>query len=363
MSALAFGVLRDHGPAVRAGAGALPLAGLPLPVPPETWERPSLNAFLELGAEAWDAVRAALPPLLAGHQLAAPDDAVLPFEVADYVDFFAARAHAENAGRILRPGTEPLTPNWEHMPVGYHGRAGTVVVSGTPVPRPLGQLAPGAFGPEPRLDVELELGWVCGPAPAGAAAPDAERHVFGAVLLADWSARTIQAWESRPLGPLLGKSFATSISAWVVPLAQLPRAPGPPQDPLPHLRAPEPRGVDLDLELALNGHALATVNARVLEWSPGQLVAHLVSNGAPLRAGDLLGSGTVSESAQRAGCLLELSWNGERPLRLPDGSTRTYLEDGDEVTLRGRGAGVELAAVRATLLRAPAAPSGGPPAS
>jgi fumarylacetoacetase len=159
VSALAFGVLRDHGPAVRAGAGALPLAGLPLPVPPETWERPSLNAFLELGAEAWDAACAALPPLLADRPLAAPDDTVLPFEVADYVDFFAARAHAENAGRILRPGTEPLTPNWEHMPVGYHGRAGTVVVSGTPVHRPFGPSAPRRPRPPRASDRSAGSSW------------------------------------------------------------------------------------------------------------------------------------------------------------------------------------------------------------
>jgi fumarylacetoacetase len=279
-----------------------------------------------------------------------PLDAVrlqLPFAVADYADFYASLDHATNLGRILRPGDEPLLPNWRHLPVGYHGRAGTVVVSGTDVVRPCGQyLAEGEavprFGPSRRLDIELELGFVVGtPSRQGAPVPvqEALSHVFGVVLLNDWSARDLQAWEYRPLGPFLGKSFATTIGAWVTPLAALEAlrvaAPVQEPEPLPYLRE-DPWALDLDLEVELNGSVVAATSARRLYWSPAQMIAHLTANGASLRTGDLIGSGTISGPARgERGSLVELTWNGSEPLVLGDGTTRTFLEDGDEVVLRG----------------------------
>jgi fumarylacetoacetase len=266
--------------------------------------------------------------------------------VADYVDFYCSLDHASNVGRIFRPDAEPLLPNWRHLPIGYHGRGGTVVVSGTPVVRPSGQRRPpGAeapeFGPSVRLDIEAEVGFVVGvgsrlgePVPLEAFAD----HVFGVVLLNDWSARDIQAWEYQPLGPFLGKSFATSIGHWVLPLAALAdrRVPAPPQEPepLPYLRE-APWAFDLPLEVELNGHVVSRTSARHLYWSVAQQVAHLTVNGASLRTGDLLASGTISGPEKDArGSLIELTWNGAEPLELPDGSTRTFLEDGDEVVLR-----------------------------
>ena len=276
----------------------------------------------------------------------APDFAVgdvelhLPFEVADYVDFYASLHHAANVGRMFRPDDDPLPPNWRHLPIGYHGRAGTVVPSGTPIRRPHGQRGPGDFGPTRRLDVELELGFVIGtPSRLGEPVPieRALDHIAGVVLVNDWSARDIQAWEYRPLGPFLSKSFATSISHWLVPLDALARTDREPQEPepLPYLRE-APWAFDLPLELELNGEVIARTNARHLYWSAAQQIAHLTVNGAALRTGDLLASGTISgpEKSER-GCLLELSWNGEEPIALAGGETRTFLEDGDEVTLRG----------------------------
>jgi fumarylacetoacetase len=271
----------------------------------------------------------------------------LPFEVADYVDFYSSLEHATNLGKLFRPGAEPLLPNWRHLPVGYHGRAGTIVVSGTPIRRPYGQSKPPAaeapvFGPSRRLDIELELGFVIGtPSTLGEPVPvdRALEHVFGVVLVNDWSARDIQAWEYQPLGPFLGKSFATSVSHWVVPLDQLAdrRVPGEAQDPppLPYL-AEEPWVYDIALTVELGGAVIARSNTRHLYWSIAQQIAHLTVNGASLRTGDLLATGTISgpERAER-GSLIELSWNGEEPIELPDGSTRTFLEDGDEVVLRG----------------------------
>jgi fumarylacetoacetase len=277
--------------------------------------------------------------------------------VGDYVDFYSSIDHATNVGRMFRPDAEPLLPNWRHLPVGYHGRAGTVVVSGTPIRRPQGQRrergadAP-AFGPSARLDIELELGFVVGVARDAAVPVDrALDHVFGVVLLNDWSARDLQAWEYRPLGPFLAKSFATSISAWVTPLEALrdSRVPAPRQDPepLPYLRE-EPWAFDLDLEVELNGATIARTSARHLYWSAAQQLAHMTVNGASTRVGDLFATGTISgPGREQRGSLLELSWDGAEPIALPDGSTRTFLEDGDEVVLRGRaGDAIELGEVR-----------------
>jgi len=307
----------------------------------------SLDPLLAAGPDAWAQVRAWARSLV-GTAPRTPVDALellLPFTVADYVDCYASEVHASTVSRVLRPGAPPLHPNWRHLPVSYHGRAGSVVVSGTPVRRPRGQVVADPAGPPTyaataRLDFEAELGWVVGtPLPRGEtlAPAEAERHVFGVVGLNDWSARDVQAWETVPLGPHLGKSFATSVSAWVTPMAALggARVPLPGQDPppLPHLAVTEPAGVDLDVEIEVDGEVVSRPRARDLYWSPGQLIAHVTSNGAGLRTGDLVASGTIS-SVGAPGCLLE---RGD-----PDG----YLDDGSEVVLRYRAGPVLLGEVR-----------------
>jgi fumarylacetoacetase len=330
---LAYGVLRGGGVCARADGRVLDLSGLD-PV----LSGSSLNAFMAGGPGFWSEVAERVGE---GVEVESPELA-MPFEVADYVDFYSSLAHATNVGRIFRPDAEPLLPNWRHLPVGYHGRAGTVVPSGTPVRRPRGQRPGPVFGPTERLDIELEGGFVIGmPSKKGNPVPveEALDHVFGMVLVNDWSARDIQAWEYQPLGPFLGKSFATSLSHWVVPLHELAgrRAPAPAQEPepLPYLNE-EPWAFDIPLEIELNGTVIARSNTRHLYWSIAQQVAHLTSGGASLRTGDLLATGTISgpERGER-GSLLELSWNGEEPIELADGSTRSFLEDGDEVVLRG----------------------------
>jgi fumarylacetoacetase len=374
---LPFGVFAHPGEAPRVGArlgdGVLDLAALArdglLDADPALFEQPALNAFMAAGPATWAAVRERLgrlargvdaePPLVALDEVALR----LPFAVADYVDFYSSLEHATNLGRLFRPGSEPLLPNWRHLPVGYHGRAGTVVVSGTDVRRPHGQRkAPDAeapvHGPSARLDIELELGAVVGvPSTLGEPVP-VERaldHVFGLVLVNDWSARDLQAWEYQPLGPFLGKSFATSIGAWVTPLAAaLDRrvaAPAQEPEPLGYLRE-APWAFDLALEVELDGTTVARTNARNLYWSLAQQIAHLTVNGASLRTGDLLASGTISgPGREERGSLIELTWNGAKPLELTDGATRTFLQDGDEVVLRGRaGDGVELAEVRGRIV-------------
>ena len=348
----AYGVFGDDPrPGARIGDAIVDLRAVErdLPVPEGTFSQPSLNAFMALGRESWEAVR----ERLRDHQGTVPTQGQslhLPFEVADYVDFYSSRAHAENMGRLFRPDTDPLPPNWLHLPIGYHGRSGTVVVSGTLVVRPKGQLkapddpAP-TYAPTRRLDIELELGFVIGtPSRLGepVSTSDALDHVFGVVLVNDWSARDIQAWEYQPLGPFLGKSFATSISPWVVPLDELRRVPGEPQDPPPldYLRVPENWALDIDLEVRLNGEAISQTNARHLYWNVEQQVAHLTANGASLRTGDLLASGTISgPTRDSVGSLIELTRNGAEPIQLSDGTTRTFLEDDDEVTLSGVGLG------------------------
>ncbi|MFD4574934.1 fumarylacetoacetase [Streptomyces sp. NPDC058417] len=319
---------------------------------------PTLNPLLAAGRPTWSAVRRALTewvtdparretllPFL--HPLSEVD-LHLPFEVADYVDFYASEHHARNAGAIFRPdAADTLLPNWKHLPIGYHGRAGTVVVSGTDVVRPSGQRkaptdpAP-VFGPSVRLDIEAEVGFVVGtPSRQGTsvALADFREHVFGLCLLNDWSARDLQAWEYVPLGPFLAKSFATSVSAWVTPLEALDAARvSPPERThplLPYLddSTTEPAGYDLRISVAVNGHVVSEPPFSTMYWTAAQQLAHLTVNGASLRTGDLYGSGTVSGPADhQRGSLLELTWNGRDPLELPDGK-RTYLEDGDVVTL------------------------------
>jgi len=362
-SSLPYGVVRPAGGAARAGvaigdhvidlaaaqAGGL-LDGVGLP--PGVFASASLNGFLALGPQTWQRTRAALrqlldrpeaPPLLERGAV----DALMPFDVADYVDFYASEQHATNMGRMLRPDGPALPAAWKHLPIGYHGRSATIVASGSPIPRPAG-LIPGADGrprlaPTACLDIEVELGFVIGVGNARGspiAAADAGEHVFGVVLVNDWSARDIQGFEAQPLGPFLGKSFATSISPWVVPLEALApfRVDGPVQDPTPdpYLHVAEPRGFDLHLELSINGSVVSTPEAAGLYWSMAQQLAHLTVNGAATRTGDLFATGTVSgPTPDSFGSLMELTWRGSRPLTLADGTTRTWLEDGDRATIRG----------------------------
>ncbi len=314
-----------------------------------------------------DELRADRTPLLALSETTP----VLAYTVADYVDFYASEQHATNAGRIFRPGAEPLTPNWKHLPVGYHGRAGTVVVSGTAVRRPWGQFPSAAgpleYAPSRRLDFEAEVGFVVG-APSEPGVPIAvdafAEHVLGLSLLNDWSARDIQGFETVPLGPHLGKSFATSVSAWITPLGALERAwrPPPPRDVAPprHLDDGDlPGGLDLDLTVSINGAVVSRPPFATMYWTPGQLLAQLTSNGASARTGDLLGSGTVSgPDHDQFGSLLELAWNGSDPVPVGD-SARAWLEDGDEVVITASapangGGRLEVGEVRGRV--APAAP-------
>jgi fumarylacetoacetase len=363
-----------------------PLAATGLPHTHRVLESGTLNPLLAQGRTVWTAVRRWVTDLLTDQAFRGsvephlvPLAAVrlhMPFEVADYVDFYASEHHATNVGRMFRPDGDALTPNWKHLPIGYHGRSGTVVPSGTDVVRPNGQRKPAGqdlpdFGPSRRLDIEAELGFVVGtPSRQGAPAPlPFDEHVFGVTLLNDWSARDIQAWEYVPLGPFLGKSFATSISPWVTPLEALEAArvelPGQDPEPLPYLRVSTSSateagaGYDIDVEVVLNGEVVARPPYSTMYWSPAQMLAHLTVNGASLRTGDLFASGTISgpERGQR-GSFLELSWGGKEPFAA-GGRERTFLEDGDEVTLRasapGLGGGrIGLGEVTGRILPAPA---------
>ncbi|GAA1954785.1 fumarylacetoacetase [Amycolatopsis minnesotensis] len=349
---LPYGVFAPPGAAprvgVRVGDSVVDLAAA---LGDDVFARPSLNAFMAQGHERWVEVRSRVTELVGGE---VPDAAVfgvdevelhLPIEVADYVDFYASEHHASNLGRLFRPGAEPLMPNWKHLPVGYHGRAGTVIVSGTDIVRPCGQRkapdedAP-TYGACRRLDIEAELGFIVGtPSPLGTAVSTADfaRHVFGAVLVNDWSARDIQAWEYVPLGPFLGKSFATSISPWVVPLLALEpaRVPTPAQDPepLPYLREDEPWGLDIELSVSWNGQEVTRPPYREMYWSPAQMLAHLTVNGASSRTGDLYASGTISgEEKNQRGAFIELTWGGKEPVTV-GGEERSFVLDGDEVVI------------------------------
>ena len=323
-------------------------------------EAPTLNPLLAEGPAVWSAVRRWVTGLLAdeAHRESVepflyPLDEVrllLPVEVADYVDFYASEHHATNVGRMFRPDGEALTPNWKHLPIGYHGRAGTVVVSGTDIVRPSGQrVSPDTgpapvFGPSRRLDIEAELAYVVGvPSALGHPAGAFGDHVFGVTLLNDWSARDIQAWEYVPLGPFLGKSFATSVSPWVTPLEALSAAvvelPTQDPEPLPYLLDARGHGFDIDVEVLLGDEVVSRPPYRTMYWSPAQMLAHLTVNGASLRTGDVYASGTISgPDRDQRGSLLELSWGGKEPFTA-GGRERTFLEDGDVVTLRASAPG------------------------
>lgn len=314
-----------------------------------------LEPFLAAGPQVWADVRGALLDAIgsgADERLEqsllplAGTAELLPFDVADYVDFYASRDHASNIGRILRPDGPPLAANWEHMPIGYHGRAGSVVVSGTPIKRPSGQLKDPdgsiTVGPSKRLDLEAEVGFVVGVGSSlgtSVGVDDFRSHVFGTCLVNDWSARDIQAWEYVPLGPFLGKSFATSIAAWITPLDALDAAwvrPPTRNQQVQSYLDDEGRSDALDLELTveLNGTVVSSPPFASMYWTPAQMLAHMTVNGASLRTGDLYASGTVSGvRADQRGSLMELSWNGEQPVMTGEGP-RTFLADGDVVVIR-----------------------------
>jgi fumarylacetoacetase len=349
----------------------------------DLFAEPALNRFLAAGPTVWRETRERLAGWLTrpAHRAVVEPHLVplgevalhLPFAVADYVDFFASRNHAENVGRIFRPGAAPLHPNWLHLPVGYHGRSASVVVSGTPVTRPSGQRKePGdqepVFGPSVRLDFEAEVGFVVGvPSAHGEPVPLAEfpERVFGACLVNDWSARDIQSFETVPLGPFLAKAFATSVSPWVVPLDALSGArvapPARNPVPLPYLRDDaDPWGLDLSLTVRINGCLVSEPPFATMYWTPAQMLAHLTSGGAPVRTGDLYASGTVSGPGRgQLGCLLELTRNGAEPLDLADGTRRAFLEDGDEVVISATAPGpagelISFGEVRGRVIPSPA---------
>jgi fumarylacetoacetase len=357
---LPYGRVRDERgrdfAGVRLGAEVVDLAAfLDGGVLADLFTAGRLEPFFEAGPQIWADVRGALLDAVGSgaderleeslRPLAGVTE-LLPFEVADYVDFYASRDHASNIGRILRPDGPPLSANWEHMPIGYHGRAGTVVVSGTPITRPNGQTknADGsvAFGPSARLDFEAEVGFVVGVGSSLGSVvtvDDLRSHVFGACLLNDWSARDIQAWEYVPLGPFLGKSFATSIAAWITPLDALDAAwvrPTARNLPLQSYLDDDGRTDALDLELTveINGTVVSSPPFASMYWTPAQMLAHMTVNGASLRTGDLYGSGTVSgPQPDQCGSLMELTSNGQQPVMTGNGP-RGFLADGDIVVMR-----------------------------
>ncbi|HEX5133526.1 MAG TPA: fumarylacetoacetase [Candidatus Krumholzibacteria bacterium] len=343
----------------------------------EACAEPLLNPLMALGGECWTSLRARLSELLsADHEDAhthrrsvesalfamSEVEMLVPALIGDYTDFYASVFHATNVGSMFRPDN-PLLPNYKHVPIGYHGRASSIVASGTPVRRPQGQtMADGAdapvFGPSRLLDYEVEVGAYVGPGnPQGEPVPlaRAHEHLFGLCLVNDWSARDIQKWEYQPLGPFLAKSFATTVSPWIVTAEALApfRAPAfarPEGDPapLPYLRDDADQragGFDITIEAFIEtpqmrsdgfeGVRVSRASFRDMYWTLGQMLAHHTSNGCNLRPGDLLASGTVSgEARESAGCLLERTWRGSEPIELPSGETRRFLEDGDTVILR-----------------------------
>src|SRR4051812_47782129 len=324
---------------------------------------PTLNGLAAQGRPAWRKLRLAL---FKGLSAKTPDrrfrkflvpmkkaELLLPVAIGDYSDFFTGIHHASNMGRILRPDSAPLLPNYKWLPIGYHGRSSSVVVSGTPVRRPNGQIKVSErpeFGPSRRLDYEAELGFVVGPGNRlgrSISIREAEKHLFGVVMLNDWSARDLQAWEYQPLGPFLGKSFATTISPWIVTLealapyrcAAFARAADDPKA-LPYLLDDDDQrqgGFTIEMEVSLNTVRLSQSSFRDSYWTAAQMVAHQTSNGCNLEPGDLLGSGTISGTEPGTyGSLMELTAAGKNPLVLPGGETRGFLMDGDEVVLSGR---------------------------
>ncbi len=341
----------------------------------ELFARPSLNDFMAAGREAWRETRRRLSDLLDVENTRLQDDDALrekallrlesvrmemPARIGDYTDFYASREHATNVGTMFRGAENALMPNWLHLPVGYHGRASSVVIDGTDLHRPWGQTKADdadrpSFGPCKLLDFELEMGAFIGQGNALGQPVDVDAaldHVFGLVLVNDWSARDIQKWEYQPLGPFLAKSFGTSISPWIVSIDALEpfRVEGPAQQPapLPYLQATGPQAFDIELEVLLQSqamrdsqrlsapHRVCSVNFQRMYWSFAQQVAHHTVAGCNLQSGDLLGSGTISgPTPDSRGSMLEITWRGSQPITLPNGEERRFLEDGDRVIMRG----------------------------
>ncbi|GJQ36690.1 MAG: fumarylacetoacetase [Anaerolineaceae bacterium] len=322
----------------------------------------SLNRFMASGREVWREMRQRLVRILGEEQASFKNEAMIPIDqvhmhlpvnIGDYTDFYASREHATNVGVMFRGKENALMPNWIHLPVGYHGRASSVILSGTDVIRPRGQMKGSDSSPEfsatRQLDFELEVGFFVGTGNElgkPISIDKADEQIFGMVLLNDWSARDIQAWEYQPLGPFLAKNFATSISPWVVTMDALEpfRVRGPEQDPapLPYLRADSVSGFDIALEVTLQSarmdapQTISRSNMKHLYWSIGQMLAHHTVTGCNMRPGDLCGTGTISGPTEDTlGSMLELTWRGERPIQLPGGETRTFLQDGDTVTIKG----------------------------
>lgn len=342
---------------------------LPLKNQESLFNQDALNAFAACGPKVWSLVRQRIQhllhkdndelqynaPLLQKALIPVKDVMMqLPFRIGGFTDFYASEHHATNVGRLFRPNDQPLLPNWKHIPVGYNGRASTVFVSGTPIHRPKGQIKPPTadapfFSPSLKLDFELELGFFVGagnPEGKPISVNDASSHIFGVVLLNDWSARDIQAFEYQPLGPFLSKGFATSISPWVVPFEALEQAQAPlakqSPEPLEYLYQQTPTLADIRLtvELLPRGSSIGTpiceTNAKSLYWSMEQMLAHHTVNGCIMKPGDLLGTGTISGPEEGSwGSLLEISFNGKKPIQLQDGQERTFLEEGDTVIMSG----------------------------
>ncbi len=340
-----------------------------IPLPEGIFARPTLNDFIALGLPAWRGIRQRLSDLFREDTLMglrsnhAVRDQVLcpladlslqmPVYVRDYTDFYSSEEHATNVGTMFRGKENALMPNWKHLPVGYHGRASSLVVSGTPVHRPAGQSKPPeadlpVYGPSRSLDYELEMGFIIGKATEMGqqlSTQEMEEHVFGMVLFNDWSARDLQAWEYVPLGPFLGKSFASSVSPWVVTMDALApfRVPGPPQNPrvLPYLQYQGEQNYDIQLQVSLvppggEEQVLCRSNHKYLYWNIAQQLAHHTVNGCNLSVGDLMASGTISgPDPDSYGSMLELTWRGTRPVQLRDGSERKFLQDHDTVIMRG----------------------------
>ncbi|WP_179134445.1 fumarylacetoacetase [Oceanobacillus timonensis] len=353
--------LGDH--AIDLGSLTSTVGGLGKKTKSAVTNQPNLDALLAAGRPVWSELRNWIRQTLTDPDHTKAVEAVatnvndvnmaMPFTVTDYVDFYASENHASNLGRILRPDEEPLKPNWKHLPVGYHGRASTVSVSGTPVYRPKGirpekGTAP-SFGSSRRLDIEAELGFIVGgSAPQGevSLAQAAENHLFGVVLFNDWSARDIQAFESVPLGPNLSKSFASTISAWVVPWDALDAArvvpPVRDESLVQYLddSSADPYGLDISVEVYIDDQHVSTVPYSTMYWTAPQMLAHMTVNGATLSPGDFFGSGTISgPEPDQCGSLIELTLGGEEPLTSRMGEKYNFLQDGQQVTLRGSAPG------------------------
>ncbi len=338
-----------------------------LDIDQEVFEQDFLNDFMALGKAKTSAVRNRLSEILdndleewdaselASFFLKPQKDVemLLPVKVGDYTDFYSSREHATNVGTMFRDPENALLPNWLHLPVGYHGRASSIVVSGTPIQRPVGQQKPNdadapVFGPSRLLDFELEMGFVIGqPTELGQSisTAEAEDYIFGMVVFNDWSARDIQKWEYVPLGPFLAKSFASTISPWIVTMDALDpfRTDGPEQDPevLPYLKYEGQKNYDIHLEVGIQGenmkapHIVCRSNFKYMYWNMSQQLAHHTVNGCNVNVGDICASGTISgPTPDSYGSMLEISWRGSKPVAMPDGSERKFIQDGDTVTMR-----------------------------